>query len=91
MVEIAETIVILRKNGNIFVHAWGRCHPTDCDWGESKGRIEGDILKITWRWAGGERDMSLKLEGGRLKSELIHVYNDNRPPRRSSAVFRSVS
>jgi hypothetical protein len=80
-------IVILRKNGETFVHAWGKCHPQDCDWGEAKATIEGDILKVTWYWAAGERDMSLRLVGDRLQTETIHVYSDNRPPRRSSCRF----
>lgn len=80
-------IVILRKSGETFVQAWGKCHPQDCDWGEAKATIEGDILKVTWYWAGGERDMSLRLVGDRLQTETIHVYNDDRPPRRSSYWF----
>ena len=80
-------IVILRKSGETFVRAWGKCHPQDCDWGEAKATIEGEVLKITWYWAGGERDMSLRLVNGRLETETIHVYNDNRPPRRSSYWF----
>ena len=80
-------IVILRKNGETFVRAWGKCHPQDCDWGEAKATIEGEVLKVTWYWAAGERDMSLRLVSDRLQTETIHVYNDTRPPRRSSHWF----
>jgi thiol-disulfide isomerase/thioredoxin len=26
--------VVRKDNGRVMVHAWGRCTPTDCDWGE---------------------------------------------------------
>lgn len=80
-------LVILRKDGKTFVHAWGKCHPQDCDWGEARGAVEGDILKVTWRWVGGTRDMSIRLKGKHLKTETINVYDDKRPPRESSESF----
>lgn len=27
-------IVIGESGGGLTVHVWGKCHPTDCDWGE---------------------------------------------------------
>jgi hypothetical protein len=29
---------------------WGRCHPTECDWGDSTAVIEGGgkVLSLTW-------------------------------------------
>lgn len=80
-------LVILRKNGTVYVHAWGSCSPTDCDWGETPATVEGDILKVTWDWRGGERDMTIRLAGRRLTTETINTYHDNRPPRRSSESF----
>jgi hypothetical protein len=81
-------LVVLRKGPDVFVHAWGKCHPQDCDWGEAKATIEENILKVTWYWEGGERDMSIRLDGSRLRTETVHVYKDNRPPRTSSEIFR---
>jgi hypothetical protein len=26
-------IELTKSGGKIFVHAWGKCHPEDCDWG----------------------------------------------------------
>ena len=28
-------VVVRRDNGRILVHVWGRCTPSDCDWGET--------------------------------------------------------
>lgn len=55
---------------------------------KNRGTIEGEILKVTWYWVGGERDMSIRLDGVRLHTETVHVYNDNRPPRTSIEVFK---
>jgi hypothetical protein len=32
-------IAIRSEGSQVFVHAWGRCHPRDCDWGEIPARI----------------------------------------------------
>ena len=30
---------------------WGRCHPTECDWGDATATIEkdGKVLSLTWK------------------------------------------
>jgi hypothetical protein len=42
-------VVLCDQNGNCtggtsawYVHAWGRCHPTDCDWGVRQATSMGD-------------------------------------------------
>jgi len=45
------TRVHVRQEGTkIIAHMWGRCHPTECDWGESTATIDedGKILSIVW-------------------------------------------
>ena len=40
------TRVVVREEGeDTFVHVWGRCHPTDCDWGEATADAELDRPK----------------------------------------------
>lgn len=34
-------LVITASGPNARVHAWGSCHPTDCDWGEVDGYAYG--------------------------------------------------
>ena len=81
-------VVVLRKDGHAFVRAWGKCHPEDCYWGESPASSEGSLLKVTWRWTAGERDMSLRLDGTTLNAETVNVYDDKRPPRESREHFK---
>jgi len=46
------TKIVIRANSQtIFVHMWGRCHPTDCDWGEETTDIADaydDQLSLEW-------------------------------------------
>jgi len=82
------TKIVIRRSGQVmYVHAWGKCHPADCDWGEKQGVIEGQRLKVSWPWSGGDRDMTLYLADQQLKIDTINVYHDNRRPRRSTATF----
>ncbi|HEX8137875.1 MAG TPA: hypothetical protein VF544_09825 [Pyrinomonadaceae bacterium] len=35
------TTLQISTSGTVKVHAWGKCHPTDCDWGEVTGYAYG--------------------------------------------------
>jgi hypothetical protein len=41
---------IRQVDNQMKVHMWGRCHPTECDWGEETATIHqnGLVLGITW-------------------------------------------
>ena len=39
---------IRRDGGQVIVHVWGRCHPTECDWGEVTAKASGSVLLATW-------------------------------------------
>jgi len=44
-------IVIRAESDTIFVHMWGKCHPSDCDWGEETTNIDDandNQLSIEW-------------------------------------------
>jgi len=43
------TRVHIRRDGERFVaHIWGRCHPTECDWGETTATANGEVLSLMW-------------------------------------------
>jgi len=43
------TRVHIRRDGTrVMVHMWGRCYPTECDWGETEATEKGSILLLTW-------------------------------------------
>jgi len=44
------TQVIVRLDGaRTIVHAWGSCHPTDCDWGETDADLWNGIPVAIWK------------------------------------------
>jgi hypothetical protein len=67
--------------GRVVVHTWGRCLPTDCDWGEVSTPIsDGDdgVLALTWNAGYALRDMECRLLGdGRLESWTHTHFLDN--------------
>ena len=46
------TRVHIRQEGTkLIAHMWGRCHPTECDWGDATAALEdgGNVLSLTWK------------------------------------------
>ena len=41
-------VVVRREHEDLLVHAWGKCHPTDCDWGETKIVLWNSLPTCTW-------------------------------------------
>lgn len=81
-------LVITQNDSEVKVHAWGKCQPTDCDWGEQAGGIIDNAAVVTWDQKFVIRKMKLTLEGNNeLRAVTESVYNDNRPRRRSEEVF----
>jgi len=37
-----------KHDDQILVHAWGKCHPTDCDWGKQRALRDGDAFVVVW-------------------------------------------
>lgn len=45
---------IRRESNALFVHMWGACHPTDCDWDEistSVSDADDRVLSLTWTFS----------------------------------------
>lgn len=56
------TQVIVRADGaRTIVHAWGSCHPTDCDWGETDADLWNGIPVAIWKWGFATTRMQLIL------------------------------
>jgi hypothetical protein len=80
--EIAEV------GGMIAVHAYGKCHPTDCDWETELGEVSGTTAQIIWDQGFVVREMQMELlPDGRLQVRTDHVYSDGRPERSDEAMF----
>lgn len=78
----------IQENGDaVTVHAWGACHPQDCDWGEQKGIVTDNSASVAWDQGFVLRKMTLTPENGRMKVVLESVYRDNRHPRHTEEYF----
>jgi hypothetical protein len=76
-------------DGQMRVHAWGRCHPTDCDWGIQAGAMIGQGLTITWDQGFVLRKMVVtKRTDDECGVVTDSVYSDRRPRQQTTDVFR---
>jgi hypothetical protein len=81
---------IVRRGSDVFVHAWGACTPTECDWGEQKALIDQDSAVLLWDQGFVFRKMVIRLnKKTNLTADYLSVYTDNsgRPKREAVEVF----
>lgn len=78
-------ISIFPRNGGLYIHAWGKCHPRDCDWGEVRVRRSGNSLTAEWHQGFADREMIIRgfnpRRSGkytRLEVHIVTFYHDNR-------------
>ena len=72
------------------LHAWGACHPQDCDWGTVIARYApADMLKAYYKNSFSERILVLTKRGSaELKVEMRTRYTDNSGRPNSTAIYR---
>jgi hypothetical protein len=88
----------------VFVHAWGKCQPTDCDWGEvpavpyardvSSTPSEATLaLAATFKTNFKESVLTIRPENGSLRVETITRFTDNsgRNSYTATDIFRRAS
>jgi hypothetical protein len=72
----------------VAVHAYGKCHPTDCDWETELGTVSGSTASLVWDQGFVVRDMAMELlDETRMKVTTFHRYTDSRPDRLDEAFF----
>ena len=60
-------ILIAASGSDLAVHPYGKCHPTDCDWGTRTVPRAGSAIYVHFAFAGGlTHDLDLRLEGTAL-------------------------
>jgi len=65
------------------VHLFGKCHPTDCDWGARSGRYTntaGTQMNMTYNQSFARREVHITPSGGNLRVRVITDFTD--PSRR---------
>jgi hypothetical protein len=76
--------VIAHHGDDIFIHAWGKCHPTDCDWGEQLAFVGKDLAVVILDQAPFFATMKIRLN---KNTELISDYASMRPKYDKVEVF----
>jgi hypothetical protein len=72
---------------NVMVHAWGQCHPTDCDWGNMQAYAYGpnvssnlpataQAVSVVHKESFAERLMILRSSGTQLRAETYTRFTD---------------
>jgi hypothetical protein len=69
---------IERRDSDVFVHAWGACHPTDCDWGEQRALVDQDSALVLWDQGFVFRKMVIRLNKRTdLTADDLSIFTDN--------------
>lgn len=70
--------VIEHRGDDIFVHAWGKCHPADCDWKEQRALVDKDTAVVFWDQGFAFRKMTIRLNKmADLISDYVSIFTDN--------------
>jgi hypothetical protein len=92
------TRVEIRSDAStIFVHMWGKCYPTDCDWGEETTGISDandGVLSIMWTFSFKveTQQLTVLLDGRLMVTGHVHYTDDSgRPDRDYTEYFVRVN
>jgi hypothetical protein len=76
--RLCDTNGVCTSNGGYFVRVFGKCHPTDCDWGEVKATPMSDgWIRATYARSWATKHVWLKTYGsGPLVRLRVYVQTD---------------
>jgi hypothetical protein len=73
----------ISTNGSrVTLHAWGKCAPSDCDWGTQVAQKNGDAVTAAWDWMKPAADqekgrvatVTIKPDNGKLSVGVVNTY-----------------
>lgn len=82
-------VVVTQEDQDLYIQVFGRCHPTDCDWGKQALAEKGANQYITFFDPQYRvTTMEFTLSNGRLTLLEKSVYRDTRKPAEYTETFR---
>lgn len=80
-----SSIVVKKENDSWTIQAWGKCHPTDCEWGAVPLNMIGDSTTdktfdcafAEWKFDFSMKYLTMRIQGDKLVVEKITVFKDN--------------
>ncbi len=81
-------IDVRRLGDQVMVHVWGRCHPTDCDWGQAPGqpyapRVDAplwptaDVITADFDDGAEHTTVLLRTAGGAVNYQAFTHFSDS--------------
>jgi hypothetical protein len=58
-------------------HGFGKCHPSDCDWGEITAPFTPPALEGTWDFGFVKSTITVRLAGDRLAVEIFDDFAES--------------
>lgn len=65
-----------RADGGWFMHGFGKCHPSDCDWGETTAMPSGDALIGVYAFGFKVTTLTARRSGQTLVVDVLDDYTD---------------
>ncbi|WP_171984639.1 hypothetical protein [Hydrogenophaga sp. A37] len=65
-----------RVDGGWFMHGFGKCHPSDCDWGETTAMLSGDALIGVYPFGFKVTTITARRSGQTLLVDVLDDYTD---------------
>jgi len=71
-------------------HGFGKCHPRDCDWGETAASLTGEVLRGVYRFSFKNTHIDVRRSGEDLQATVLDDYTerDGRTDRRTAYLLR---
>jgi len=70
-------IVIVKNDSSLTVHVWGKCEPTDCDWGAVSVPYQGQPFVAVYTFTFAVKTLTMTLQGQTLHVHTLTHFTDN--------------
>ncbi|MDQ7746299.1 hypothetical protein [Hydrogenophaga pseudoflava] len=73
---MTRLVIGRRADGGWSMHGFGKCHPSDCDWGETTAMLSGDALIGVYAFGFKVTTLTARRSGQTLVVDVLDDYTD---------------